>query len=53
MSFLEDLIQYLQAQGAEKKLVIPPPLILWKGQGGGILLLRYSVICDSVSVTST
>ena len=27
------------------QLVIPPPHNLWKAKGGGILLLRYSMIC--------
>ena len=31
--------------GTATQLVIPPPHIPWIGQGGGILLLSYSLIC--------
>ena len=37
----------LLAVGAATQLVILPPQIAWEGQIGGILMLRYSIICIS------
>ena len=38
---------YFRLFGAATQLVILPPQIAWEGQIGGILMLRYSIICIS------